>query len=91
MGESAISSEPQVINKDGDVAYLIDGWAVDRPDNAAVVQFGVLQTDLMKRNDRGQISSLAQFDGIVAPGLILAQHIFRGLKRPLYPNFPPNL
>jgi len=46
--------------------------------------FGIFQDDLRKRYDRGQNSALAQLDGIVVPGLILARHIFRGLKRPLY-------
>lgn len=53
-------------------------------DDATVpAQFGIMQVDLMKRHNRGQNCELAQFDSIVLPGLILAQHIFRGLKRPL--------
>lgn len=81
MKGSTISGEPQIIKSNGETAYLIDGRAVDGSD---VVKFGILQADLIRRNDRGQISALAQLDGIVLPGLILAEHVFRGLKRPLF-------
>jgi hypothetical protein len=84
MGSPGIPGKPEIIHKNGEVAYLIDGWSVDDPANPQVVKFGILQTDTRKRSDRGQNSALAQFAGIVAPGLILARHIFRGLNRPLY-------
>ena len=84
MGSPEIPGEPQIIDKNGEVAYLIDGWSVDNPDNPEVVQFGILKTDIMKHYDRGQNSALAQFDSIVTPGLIIVHHIFRGLKRPLF-------
>jgi hypothetical protein len=83
MGSPEIPGEPQIIPRNGEVAYLIDGLSVDDPGNPKVVKFGILQKDTKKRYDRGQNSALAQFDGIVAPGLIMVQHIFRGLKRPL--------
>lgn len=66
------------------MAYLIDGWALDDQKKPEVKQFGILQGDLIRLNERGQISMLAQFDGIVAPGLIIARHFFRGLNRRLY-------
>lgn len=72
------------MKKNGIVVYLVDGWAVDNPNEPQVAKFGILQSDLVRRNDRGQISALAQFDGIIGPGLIFARHIFVGLNRPLY-------
>ncbi len=87
MGSSGTNGEPnlpETIKKNGDVAYLIDGWAVDDPHTPRVVKFGILQFDMMRLANRAQNSAMAQFDGIVAPGLIVARHIFRGLKRPLY-------
>ncbi|MFZ2445135.1 MAG: hypothetical protein WAW37_02140 [Syntrophobacteraceae bacterium] len=79
-----MESEPQIIKKNNKVAYLIEGFSVDNPSKPEVVRFGILQVDVMKRHDRGQNSALAQFDSIVAPGLISVQHVFRGLNRPLF-------
>jgi hypothetical protein len=84
MEESVNAGEPKIIKKNEDVAYLIDGWSVDDPNEPMVVKFGILQVDIMKRYDRGQNCALAQFDSIVSPGLITSRHIFRGLNRPLY-------
>ncbi len=78
---STISYEPQIIKRYGETAYLIDGLAVNGID---VVKFGIPQSDLIRRYERGQNSALAQLDGIVFPGLIMVEHIFRGLRRPLY-------
>jgi hypothetical protein len=83
MGSLEIPGEPQIIKKNGELAYLIDGWSVDDPNHPEVVKFGILKIDIMKRRDRGQNVALAQFDSIVATGLIMVHHIFRGLKRPL--------
>ncbi len=62
------------------MVYLIDGFSSD---GSQVIQLGINQIDINKRNDRGQLAALAQFDGIVCPGLIMVEHIFRGLERPL--------
>ena len=48
------------------------------------VKIGILKPDLAKYAHRGLYSSLGQFFGIVAPGLIIAKHLFVGLKRALY-------
>jgi len=85
---STIQEEPEIINREGEVAYLIDGFAIEGQ-NKKVVQFGILQVDLSRRYDRGQNVALAQFDRIVLPGLILVEHIFRGLKRPLFKDGSP--
>lgn len=45
---------------------------------------GILKPDLAKYAERGLFSQLGQFFGIVAPGLIIAKHLFIGLKRDLY-------
>lgn len=74
----------RMISRNEETAYLVDGWSVDNPSTPGVVQFGILQSDVMARNARGQNSALAQFRGIVVPGLIMVSHVFRGLKRPLY-------
>lgn len=47
-------------------------------------KFGIVVKQLGKCATRGQGAALAQFYNIVAPGLILAKHIFRGLNRPLF-------
>jgi hypothetical protein len=73
-----------IITKNNKTVYLIDGWSVDDLYNPKVAKFGILQSDTKKLGDRGQLSSLAQLAGIVLPGLIMARHIFEGLKRPLY-------
>jgi len=83
MGSPEIPGEPQTINKNGEVAHLIDGWSVDDPENPEVVRFGILKVDIMKLHGRGQNSALGQFYSIVTPGLIMVRHIFRGLNRPL--------
>ena len=74
---------PLIIRKGGKVAYLFDGWTVENSIEPQVVKFGILQDDIIKLADRGQNSALAQLDSIVAPGLISARHIFRGLNRPM--------
>ena len=43
----------------------------------------ITQTQLGRYASMGLMSGLAQFQRIVAPGTILARHIFRGLKRPM--------
>ena len=48
------------------------------------VKIGILKPDLAKHAHRGLFSSLGQFLGIVEPGLIIAKHLFVGLKRFLY-------
>ena len=90
MANPATWSDPEIVKRNGKIAYLIDGWAVDDPDRPEVVKFGILQSDIAKRYKRGQNCALAQFDSILSPGLIVVRHIFRGLKRPLYADGSPN-
>jgi hypothetical protein len=51
--------------------------------------FGLLKEDLQDHRARGQLTAMAQLFELVAPGLILTRHIFRGLQRPLYCDDDP--
>lgn len=51
---------------------IVDGFAAIWPE------------DLKQRASRGQLTSIAQCYEIVLPGMILARHIFQGLRRDLY-------
>lgn len=71
--------ELKAFSVEGEVIYLVDG--VDH--TGEVKQFGAPKNQLDKLWLRGSNVVLAQFLGIVVPGLVLAEHVFRGLKRPL--------
>ena len=62
--------------------YLIDGFAFEG-NRQKVVQYGILQNDLKKYAERGQKHALGHFFSLVMNGLILTEHIFEGLQRPL--------
>lgn len=44
----------------------------------------LLCKDLQAYGKRGEATSIAQFYGLVLPGMILSRHVFKGLRRPLY-------
>jgi hypothetical protein len=67
------------IEEDGEKLYLIAG--VDHTGKEK--RFGIAKSNLAKIYQRGSNVRLAQFFKIVVPGLVLAEHIFEGLKRPL--------
>jgi hypothetical protein len=69
----------EVITENGNVIYLVDG----KDSTGEVVQFGITKNQLATRVQRRQTVRLVQFLNIVEPGLILAKHLFQGLKRPL--------
>lgn len=71
----------EILNENGNIVYAVDGLAEDRK---TVAKFGILKPDLAKYPERGLLSGLGQFYGIVGPGLIMAKHLFLGLNRPLY-------
>jgi hypothetical protein len=71
----------KIIKENNQIVYAISGLA---DNDKQVVQMGILKPDLAKYAHRGLFSSLGQFIGIVAPGLIIAKHLFVGLKRCLY-------
>lgn len=52
-------------------------------EDANVGTLGLLVTDLRQHASRGHSTAIAQFYGLLNSGLILTQHIFRGLQRPL--------
>lgn len=67
------------IKESGDFLYLVTG--VDELGQEK--KFAIAKRELEKIYNRGSNIRLAQFLKIVVPGLVLAEHIFRGLKRPL--------
>jgi hypothetical protein len=68
--------------------YCVDGPWIDKGfTNPA--SFGIPHEQLGACATRGELTKLAQFIKIVAPGLVTAQHIFRGLKRPLFAHNNP--
>lgn len=73
------SGELKQIKENGEFLYLVDG--VDPV--GQVKNFGIAKRELEKIYNRGSNIRLAQFLKIVVPGLVLAEHIFQGLKRPL--------
>lgn len=52
-------------------------------DPRVVVKFGVRHETFLKFKERGLATAIAQYYGIVQEQLIVAEHAFRGLKRPL--------
>jgi hypothetical protein len=59
---------------------------VDAPspgNSSHTVQFGVRRETFMRFTKYGLKTSIAQFYDIVQNGLILAEHAFRGLNRPM--------
>jgi hypothetical protein len=77
-GQSAQPSMRQIA-ENGHLIYLIDG----NDQSGKTKVFGIAKDELERHHQRGSNVKLAQFLLLVAPGLILAEHIFRGLKRPL--------
>lgn len=66
----------------GEFAYCADAFVFDgtTPRDG---QLALLCKDLQAYGARGEATSIAQFYGLVLPGLILARHVFVGLRRPL--------
>ncbi len=59
-------------------------WVDEAGSEPEEVLFGFLTSDLKLYWNRGQGTAIAQFYNLVMPGIILANHIFEGLERPLY-------
>jgi hypothetical protein len=63
----------------------VDGlWAKAADSDPEEAQFGLLAADLKRFGKSGLGTEIVQFYDLVTPGLVLARHIFQGLKRPLY-------
>jgi hypothetical protein len=77
--KSVFGGDVRVLQENSKSLFLITG--VDH--TGSEKQFSILKTELEKIHKRGSNVKLAQFLGIVVPGLVLVQHIFQGLKRPL--------
>jgi hypothetical protein len=69
----------------GEHLYCADAPWVDLESGACRAgRLGMLKSDLSAIAKRGQSTAIAQMFGLVLPGTILAAHLFRGLKRPLF-------
>jgi len=75
----------------GQWVYLVAAkWFNEGAGQVDDVQFGLLASDLQLIASRGFGTSIAQFERMVAPGLILSRHIFKGLNRGLYCDDDPS-
>lgn len=68
-----------------------DLWAAEAidfrsPDPRAILKLGITKKAIATRASRGQSWSLGQLYGIIEPGLIMADHLFQGLRRPMSVN-----
>lgn len=70
--------------KSGKYLFVADGWVCTASGKVEEGRFGLLTDSLKEYGARGQATAIAQFYGLVVPGLILTEHIFEGLDRPLY-------
>jgi hypothetical protein len=66
--------------ENGESIYLCDG---PDPFSGLVAQFAVTKRHFVEFKERETYTPIAQLMNIVWPGLILTEHIFQGLKRPL--------
>jgi len=74
-----------------DILKTIDGdiWHCDAPnwnngDSNKTLRIGISKKGIANRAGRGQLWSLGQLYGVVATGLIFTQHVFQGLRRPMF-------
>lgn len=56
----------------------------DSPEDGVVVRYGVRKEITARLQDQRRVIPIAQFWGLVEPGLIIAKHLFQGLERGLY-------
>jgi hypothetical protein len=77
----SVFDEPTLgqISENNEPIYTVDGLSSD----GQVWLFGIPKRYTVQMRERGTLVRLVQLIGIVAPGLITARHIFRGLNRPL--------
>lgn len=59
---------------------MIDGLSPEKE----LAKFGITKPQISKLVDRGNTVRLTHLLKIIDPGLILAKHVFRGLRRPLW-------
>ncbi|KWT82958.1 hypothetical protein [Candidatus Magnetominusculus xianensis] len=84
MSEQSKPDEDKILFEiNGQWVYIVDGWDL-RNGLPEVVKYGILETDIRKRSERGQSDELIRFFMLVTTGLIMAKHVFSGLKRNLF-------
>jgi hypothetical protein len=62
-------------------------WVAEAPDwihSGAPLKIGIAQGAIKLRADRGLRHMVGQLFGVLGPGLVMAQHVFQGLKRDMY-------
>lgn len=62
-------------------------WVAEAPDwinSSSPLKIGISQDAIKIRVQRGLRHMVGQLYGVLGPGLILAQHVFQGLKRDMY-------
>lgn len=69
----------KLFHENGEILYAIDGLSPEGKE----WRFAIRKVDIAQIRMRGTWVRLVQLLNIVSPGLIMAKHIFRGLKRPL--------
>lgn len=70
----------------GELGFCSDAFVFSDPAGISLSRVGCLSLlckDLQAYGKRGEATAIAQFYGLVLPGMILATHVFKGLRRPL--------
>jgi hypothetical protein len=84
MREDEEDASVTVVTVAGITLYCVEApWVEAIGSKPAIRKLAVTQKQLGRYATMGTTTGLAQFREIVAPGLILAKHVFRGLKRPM--------
>jgi hypothetical protein len=69
----------KLVEENSEKIYLFEG--IDHTGDTKL--FGIPKQQIAKIFERGSNISMAQFQMIVVPGIVLVEKIFQGLKRPL--------
>jgi hypothetical protein len=77
--QTVFGGEMRLVDENNEKIFVISG--VDHV--GAETHFGFPKASFQKIYNRGSNVRLAQFLGIVVPGIVLVQHVFQGLKRPM--------
>lgn len=72
-----------IINVNGQRYLVVDGPSITN-NGDGTVKYALTMDKLNGIVNRGQLSMLSQFYGLVYPGMVLSAHLFKGLNRNLY-------
>lgn len=73
-----------IVKLNGISYFVVDGLPLSGVQIGSVAKYAVNMEILYEMGKRKQFSMIAQFYGLVIPGLILSSHLFQGLNRNLY-------